>query len=47
MKTSKEIIQYFENLYNNKAVYVWGMNGENINKEIIDTIYNIFKIVNI
>lgn len=43
MKTSKEIIQYFENLYNNKAVYVWGMNGETINKSIIDKTYNIYK----
>lgn len=43
MKTSKEIIQYFENLYNNKAVYVWGMNGETIDKSIIDKTYNIYK----
>lgn len=38
-----KIIQYFENLYSNKAVYVWGMNGEIINKSIIDKTYNIFK----
>lgn len=43
MKTSKEIIQYFENLYANKAIYVWGMNGETINKTIIDKTYNTYK----
>lgn len=43
IKTSKEIVQYFENLYKNKAIYVWGMNGEIINKEVIDKTYSIFK----
>ena len=43
IKTSKEAVQYFEHLYNNKAIYVWGMNGEIINKSIIDKTYNVFK----
>ena len=34
-KTVKEVIQYFENLYATGAIYVWGMNSEQINETTI------------
>lgn len=34
-KTAKEVVQYFENLYASKAVYVWGFNGQIINEASI------------
>lgn len=35
----KEIIAYFEDLYNNGAIYVWGANGEVITKELCNTLF--------
>ena len=34
-RTAKEVVQYFENLYNSGAIYVWGFNGEIINETSI------------
>ena len=39
MKTASEVVQYFENLYNNKAVYVYGANAQIITKELCDSLY--------
>lgn len=38
-KKVKEIISYFENLYQNNAVYLWGANGEIITKELCDRLF--------
>ena len=38
-KKVHEVISYFENLYANKAVYLWGANGEIITKELCDRLY--------
>ncbi|MBP3676795.1 MAG: hypothetical protein J6I97_00465 [Agathobacter sp.] len=42
MVTQKEFKEYFENLYNKKAVYVWGANGQIITKELIDKLYETY-----
>lgn len=39
MVTQREFKEYFENLYNKKAVYVWGANGQIITKELVDELY--------
>ena len=39
MVSQKEFKEYFENLYKQKAVYVWGANGQIITKELIDKLY--------
>lgn len=39
MVTQEQFKQHYENLYNSKAVYVWGANGEIITKELIDKLY--------
>ncbi len=38
-KKINEVIAYFESLYQNKAVYLWGANGETITKELCDRLY--------
>lgn len=38
-KKTKEVISYFEDLYKNKAVYLWGANGQTITKELCDKLY--------
>ena len=38
-KKVKEVISYFENLYQNNAVYLWGANGEIITKELCDRLF--------
>ena len=42
MKTVKEVIQYFNNLYMSSAVYVWGMNGTVITPESIDKAFKAY-----
>lgn len=37
-----KVLAYFENLYKNKAVYLWGANSEIITKELTDKLYRIF-----
>ena len=42
MKTVKEVIQYFNNLYMSSAVYVWGFNGQIITPESIDKAFKAY-----
>lgn len=42
-KKVTEVIEYFENLYKNNAIYCWGFNGEIINQTSIDRAYNLYK----
>lgn len=39
-KKANEVVSYFEKLYTNKAVYLWGANGEIITKELCDRLFN-------
>lgn len=41
-KKVNEVISYFENLYNNKAIYLWGGNGQVITKELCDKLYKTY-----
>lgn len=38
-KKVTDVISYFENLYHNKAIYLWGANGETITKELCDRLF--------
>ena len=42
MKTVNEVISYFENLYNNGAIYLWGANGQIITPELCDKLYKTY-----
>lgn len=39
----RKVVEHFENLYKNKAVYLWGANCEIITKSLVDRLYNVFK----
>lgn len=41
-KNVKEVISYFEKLYTNKAIYLWGANGEVITKELCDKLFKTY-----
>lgn len=41
-KNVKEVISYFEKLYTNNAIYLWGANGEVITKELCDKLFKIY-----
>lgn len=41
-KNVNDVITYFENLYKNKAVYLWGANGQIITKELHDNLYKTY-----
>lgn len=41
-KNVKDVISYFENLYANKAIYLWGANGEVITKELCDKLFKTY-----
>ena len=41
-KNVNEVISYFENLYKNKAIYLWGANGEVITKELCDNLFKTY-----
>lgn len=43
MKTAKEVLEWFEKLYSEGAIYVWGANGNVITKSMIDTCYKNYK----
>lgn len=43
MKTAKEVLEWFEKLYSEGAIYVWGANGDVITKNMIDTCYKNYK----
>jgi hypothetical protein len=38
-----KVLNYFENLHKNKAVYLWGANSEVITKELTSRLYQYFK----
>ncbi len=41
-KKVSEVILYFENLYKNKAIYLWGANGELITRELCDKLFKTY-----
>lgn len=41
-KKVNEVISYFENLYRNKAIYLWGANGELITRELCDKLFKTY-----
>ena len=41
-KKAEEVIAYFESLYKNRAVYLWGCNSEIITKELCNKLYGWF-----
>lgn len=43
MKKVNEVLNWFEKLYSEGAIYVWGANGEPITKSMIDKCYNNYK----
>lgn len=42
LKSANEIISYFEKLYTNKAVYLWGANGEIITPSLCDKLFKTY-----
>lgn len=42
MATDKQLVEWFEDLYKNKAIYLWGANGEEITKKLTDKLFNWF-----
>ena len=42
MITQKQFKEHYQNLYKNKAIYVWGANCETINKNLTDGLYKAF-----
>lgn len=42
MVTQQQFKDHYHNLYNSKAVYVWGGNGEIITKELVDKLYKLY-----
>ena len=43
----RKVVEYFENLIKNKAIYLWGANGEIITKILTDKLYKTFKSAHI
>lgn len=41
-KNVKEMVSYFEKLYTNKAIYLWGANGEIITKDLCDRLFKTY-----
>lgn len=41
-KNVNEVVSYFEKLYTNKAIYLWGANGELITKELCDKLFKTY-----
>jgi peptidoglycan hydrolase-like protein with peptidoglycan-binding domain len=41
--TNKQLLEWFEYLYQSKAVYLWGANSEKITKKLTDKLYDVFK----
>lgn len=39
----RKVVEYFEGLHKNKAIYLWGANSEVINKSLVDKLYKTFK----
>lgn len=43
--TDKKVLSYFENLYKNNAVYLWGANGETITQTLCDKLFRTYGTV--
>ena len=41
-KNVNEVVSYFEKLYTNKAIYLWGANSEVITKELCDRLFKTY-----
>lgn len=41
-KNVKEVVSYFEKLYANKAIYLWGANGELITQQLCDKLFKTY-----
>ena len=41
-KRANEVVSYFENLYANKAIYLWGANSELITKQLCDKLFKTY-----
>lgn len=41
--TNKQLLEWFEYLYQSKAIYLWGANSEKITKALTDRLYGVFK----
>ena len=41
-KNVKEVVSYFEKLYDNKAIYLWGANGELITQQLCDKLFKTY-----
>lgn len=41
-KNVKDVVSYFEKLYADKAIYLWGSNGEVITKELCDKLFKTY-----
>ena len=42
MVTQKQFKDHYNNLYNSRAIYVWGANGEIITKDLVDRLYRTY-----
>ena len=42
MKTDKQLVEWFEKLYQEKAIYLWGANSETITKSLTDKLFTWF-----
>lgn len=40
--TNKQLLEWFEYLYQSKAIYLWGANGERITKKLTDKLFSWF-----
>ena len=43
MKSIKEMKEWFKQLEQGRALYVWGMNGEVITEKVIKATYRVFQ----
>ena len=41
-KNVNEVVSYFEKLYDNKAIYLWGANGELITQQLCDKLFKTY-----
>lgn len=41
-KNAKDVVSYFENLYANKAIYLWGANGEIITPQLCEKLFKTY-----
>lgn len=41
-KNVKDVVSYFEKLYTNKAIYLWGANGEVVTQQLCDKLFKTY-----